>query len=51
MAFDQALKQNNKTIKATNSYINVVNQENKKKFLRMLEVGTPECMIKDSKPY
>ena len=31
MAFDQALKQYNKTIKATNGYINVVNQENKKK--------------------
>ena len=30
MAFDQALKQNNKTIIATNGYINVVNQENKK---------------------
>ena len=30
MAFDQALKQNNKTIKATNGNINVVNQENKK---------------------
>ena len=31
MAFDQALKQNNKTIKATNGYTNVVNQENKTK--------------------
>ena len=31
MAFDQALKQNKKTIKANNGYINVVNQENKKK--------------------
>ena len=31
MAFDLALKQNNKTIKATNDYINVVNQENKKR--------------------
>ena len=31
MAFDQALKQNNKTIKATNGYIIVVNQENKTK--------------------
>ena len=42
MAFDQALKQNNKTIKATNGYINVVNQENKtKKFLRMIKDGKP----------
>ena len=31
IAFDQALKQNNKTIKATNGYINVVDQENQKK--------------------
>ena len=31
MAFDQALKQNNKAIKATNGFINVVNQENKNK--------------------
>ena len=31
MAFDQALKQNNKTIKAISGYINVVNQENKQK--------------------
>ena len=31
MAFDQALKQNNKTIKATNGYINVVNQETENK--------------------
>ena len=31
MAFDQALKQNNKKIIATNGYINVVNQENNKK--------------------
>ena len=46
MAFNRALKQNNKTTKATNGYINVVNQENKTKmFLRILEVGTPECMI------
>ena len=29
--FAQTLKQNNKTIKATNGYINVVNQENKTK--------------------
>ena len=43
MIFNQALEQNNKTIKAanTNGYINVVNQE-KEKFLRMLEVCTPE---------
>ena len=43
MSFDQALEQNNKTIKATNAngYINVVNQE-KEKFLRMIEVCTPE---------
>ena len=27
IAFDQALEQNNKTIEATNGYINVVNQE------------------------
>ena len=40
MAFDQALKQNNRAIKATNGYINVVNQENKTK-----------RMIKDGKPY
>ena len=43
MAFDQALQQNNRTIKATNGYINVVNQENEK-FLRMLEVCTPEIL-------
>ena len=30
IAFDQASKQNNRTIKATNGYINVVNQENNK---------------------
>ena len=42
MAFDQALiKQNNKTIKATNGYINVVNQDNKKKFLRIIKYGKP----------
>ena len=39
MAFDQALEQNNKTLKATNGYINVVNKENEK-FLRTLEVDT-----------
>lgn len=41
MAFDQSLEQNNKKIKATNGYINVVNTKNEK-FLRMLEVCTPE---------
>ena len=42
MACYQALKQNNKTIKATNGYINVVNQKNKtKKFLKMIKVGKP----------
>ena len=41
MTFDQALKQNNKAIKATNGYINVVNPENKKKFLRMIKDGKP----------
>ena len=42
MAFDQALEQNNKTIKSTNAngYNDVVNQEIEK-FLRMLEVCTP----------
>ena len=43
IAFYEALEQTNKTIKATNGYINVVNQENEKfQGIRMLEVGTPE---------
>ena len=51
MAFDQALKQNNKTIKATNGDINAVNQENKTKFLRMIKNGKPYKSKRPNKDY
>lgn len=41
MAFDQCHEQNNKKIKATSGYINIVNQKNEN-FLRQLEISTPE---------
>ena len=51
MAIDQALKQNNKTIKATNGDINAVNQENKTKFLRMIKDGKPYKSKRPNKDY
>ena len=41
IAFDQCLEHNNKKIKATNGYINIVNKNNEA-FLRQLELVTPE---------